>query len=109
MHLLMDFEEPDIPTTVKRVMGITGCTDETLVTTMAEVVRDIKQRCRETMITDGSCGIRELTAWVQSYMLTGDAYESALYTIISCASADAENREELKDTCLEPKFSRKAR
>jgi hypothetical protein len=42
-------------------------------------------------------------------MLTGDAYESALYTIISCASADAENREELKDTCLETKFTRKAR
>lgn len=109
MHLLMDIDEPDIPTTVKRVMGVTGCTDESLVVSMAEVVRDIHQRCRETMITDGSCGIRELIAWVQSSMIIADPFESALYTVISCASGDAENREELINTCLEPKFARKTR
>jgi len=42
-------------------------------------------------------------------MIISDPFESALYTVISCASGDAENREELINTCLEPKFARKSR
>ena len=93
MNLTIDFDEPDVDTTVKRVM--------------AEVVRDIQQRCRETMIQDGSCGVRELISWVQSAMILGNPFESALYTVISSASADPENREELINTCLEPIFARR--
>lgn len=107
MHLLMDIDEPDISTTVKRVMGITGCADKSLVTAMAEVVRNIHQKCREAMITDGSCGVRELISWVQSNMIVSDPFESALYTVISCATGDAEGREELINTILEPQFARK--
>lgn len=107
MNLVLDIDAPDVATTVKRVMGITGCSDKTMVSMMAEVVRDISIHCQETMITDGSCGIRELLAWVQSYMIISDPYESALYTVISSASGDPENREELITTCLAPKFTRK--
>ena len=87
--------------------GITGCSDQKLVRQMAEVVRDIQQRCRETMIQDGSCGVRELISWVQSAMILGNPFESALYTVISSASADPENREELINTCLEPIFAKR--
>jgi len=107
MNLTIDIDEPDLKTTVDRVMGITACSDKGMVEKMAEVVQSINQRCRETMITDGSCGVRELISWVQSAMILGSPYESALYTVISSASADPENREELINTCLEPIFARR--
>jgi len=107
MNLTIDIDEPDLKTTVDRVMGITACSDKGMVEKMAEVVQSINQRCRETMITDGSCGVRELLSWVQSAMILGSPYESALYTVISSASADPENREELINTCLEPIFARR--
>lgn len=105
MDLLYDIEAPDLPTMVKRVMNITGFTDEQTAQKMAIVVRDIAERCRQTMITDGSCGMRELKSWIQSTMVTNDPYESALSTIISSASADPDNRAELISSCLQAQFS----
>ena len=106
MDLIYDMEAPDLNTMVKRVMNVTGFTDEQEATKMAIVVRDIAERCRQTMITDGSCGMRELKSWVLSTMVTKDPYESALSTIISSASADPDNRAELISSCLETQFSR---
>lgn len=106
MDLIYDIETPDIATMVKRVMNVTGCTDEQETTKMALVVQDIASRCRQTMITDGSCGMRELKAWVLSTMITKDPYESALSTIIASASADPENRADLITTCLEKQYMR---
>ena len=106
MDLIYDIEAPDLATMVKRVMNVTGCTDEQETTKMAMVVRDIAERCRQTMITDGSCGMRELKAWVLSTMITKDPYESALSTVISSASADPENRADLITTCLEKQYMR---
>ena len=85
-------------------MGITGCTDRSTVSLMASTVMDVNEHCKESMITDGSCGVRELISWVQSYMVSGNALESAKYTILSSASADPECREEILNTCLEQKF-----
>ena len=107
MDLLYDIEAPDLTTMVKRVMNITGYQDEQTATKMAIVVRDIAERCRQTMITDGSCGMRELKSWVQSTMVTNDPYESALSTIISSASADPDNRAELISSCLQAQFNEK--
>lgn len=106
MDLIYDMEAPDLNTMVKRVMNITGFTDEQEATKMAIVVRDIAERCRQTMITDGSCGMREFKSWVLSTMVTKDPYESALSTIISSASADPDNRAELISSCLETQYSR---
>ena len=106
MDLIYDIETPDIATMVKRVMNVTGYTDEQETTKMALVVQDIASRCRQTMITDGSCGMRELKAWVLSTMITKDPYESALSTIIASASADPENRADLITTCLEKQYMR---
>lgn len=106
MDLIYDMEAPDLNTMVKRVMNVTGFTDEQEATKMAIVVRDIVERCRQTMITDGSCGMREFKSWVLSTMVTKDPYESALSTIISSASADPDNRAELISSCLETQYSR---
>lgn len=105
MNLVIDIDEPDVETLVKRVTGITGCTDISAVKRMAEAVKEIAERCRETMITDGCCGVRELIAWVQSFMICGNEMEAAQYTVLSSVSADPENRAEILTTCLEPKFS----
>lgn len=106
MDLIYDMEAPDLNTMVKRVMNVTGFADEQEATKMAIVVRDIAERCRQTMITDGSCGMREFKSWVLSTMVTNDPYESALSTIISSASADPDNRAELISACLEPQYSK---
>lgn len=106
MDLIYDIETPDLATMVKRVMQVTGCNDEQETAKMAGVVRDIADRCRQTMISDGSCGMRELKAWVLSTMITKDPYESALTTVIASASADPENRADLIDTCLKKQYAR---
>jgi MoxR-like ATPase len=106
MDLIYDMEAPDLNTMVKRVMNVTGFADEQEATKMAVVVRDVAERCRQTMITDGSCGMREFKSWVLSTMVTHDPYESALSTIISSASADPDNRAELISACLEPQYTR---
>ena len=106
MDLIYDMEAPDLNTMVKRVMNVTGFTDEQEATKMAIVVRDVAERCRQTMITDGSCGMREFKSWVLSTMVTHDPYGSALSTIISSASADPDNRAELISSCLEPQYTR---
>ena len=106
MDLIFDVTSPDIATMVNRVMKVTGFTDEQEATKMALVVRDIADRCRQTMITDGSCGMREFKSWVLSTMITKDPYESALCTIIASASADPDNRADLITTCLEKQYVR---
>jgi MoxR-like ATPase len=105
MDLVFDVDEPDIGTLVGRVMKITKCGDESIVRQMAETVKDISKHCRQEMITDGCCGARELIAWVQSYMISGNALESAGYTILPSVSANPENRAEIRQKCLEPKYA----
>ncbi len=106
MELIFDVEAPELSTMVRRVMNITGNSDEQEVTKMALVVRDMADRCRKSMITDGSVGMRELKAWVQSSMVTHNPYQSALFTVISSASADPDNRADLVTTCLERQYTR---
>lgn len=105
MNLIMDVETPDAETLAERAMKITGCTDKTVVTDMANSVQEISEHCRETMINDGSCGMRELISWVQSYMVCGDILEAAKYTVLSSVSNDPENRADVFSTCLEHKYA----
>lgn len=100
MNLVIDLDEPDEQTLVKRVMGITGCKDKSAVTKMAQIVHKIHEYCQETSIRDGCCGVRELIAWVQSYMIIKDISEAAKYTVLSSASSDASCRKEIEDTCM---------
>ena len=75
------------------------------VSEMAAAVQEINEHCRETMINDGSCGVRELISWVQSYMVTGSILDAARFTVLSSASGDADNRADIFSTCLEQKFA----
>lgn len=100
MNLIIDLEEPDEETLVQRVLGITGCTDKKIVQNMARVVKSISEFCRENLITDGCCGVRELISWVQSYMVCGDILEAARYTVLSSVSADSANRIEVENSCI---------
>lgn len=101
MNLVIDLDEPDMDTLVNRVTKITGCTDTSVVAEMAKAVTEISEHCRETMISDGSCGVRELISWVQSYMVCGDIREAAHYTILPSATADAISRAEVEESCLD--------
>lgn len=105
MNLVFDMDAPSVSILTERAMNITGCTDRSTVTLMASTVMDVNEHCKESMITDGSCGVRELISWVQSYMVSGNALESAKYTILASASADPECREEILNTCIEQKFA----
>lgn len=105
MDLIVDMEEPDQSTLVKRVLSITCCKEKDDVKKMAEIMASIQERCRMNMIDDGCCGVRELISWVQSYMICGDMLEAAKYTILPSVSADAENRADILSTCIEPILS----
>ena len=71
---------------------------------MVQVVNDLSEYCRKNSITDGSYGMRGLIDWITSSEITGDVYQSALYTVISKAATDEEDREALVSTVLEPVF-----
>lgn len=105
MNLIMDMEEPDVDTLTERTMKVTGCTDKSAVADMAASIQEISERCRETMITDGSCGVRELISWVQSFMVCGNIMEAAKYTVLSSVSSDPENRADILTSCLEQKYA----
>jgi len=105
MNLVIDMEEPTVDVLTKRVAGITGCTEINVVRKMAETVKNIAERCHETMITDGCCGVRELISWVQSYMICKNELEAAQYTVLASVSSDPENRADILESCLRPQFN----
>lgn len=107
MSLVRDVELPSPEVMVQRAMAVTGATDEYQVSQMVQVVNDLSEYCRKNSITDGSYGMRSLIDWIISSEITGDIYESALYTIISKATTDEVDREALVSTVLEPIFTPK--
>ena len=107
MSLVRDVELPSPEVMAQRAMSVTGATDECEVSKMVQVVNDLAEYCRKNSITDGSYGMRSLIDWIISSEITGDVYESALYTIISKATADELDREALISTVLEPIFAPK--
>lgn len=109
MSLVRDVELPTPEVMVQRAMSVTGETDEYQVSQMVQVVNDLSEYCRKNSITDGSYGMRSLIDWIVSSQITGDVYQSALYTIISKATTDETDREALISTVLEPIFTPKRR
>lgn len=105
MSLVRDVELPEPEVMVQRAMSVTGATDEYQVSQMVQVVNDLAEYCRKNSITDGSYGMRSLIDWIISAEITGDVYSSALYTIISKATADELDREALISSVLEPIFA----
>jgi len=104
MNLVLDIELPAPEVMAERAMAVTKCDDDALVSQMVQVVNDISSYCRDNGITDGSCGMRSLIDWINSTEITGDAYDSALKTVISKATSDAQDRGTLVSAILEPIF-----
>lgn len=109
MSLVRDIELPTPEVMVQRAMSVTGATDEYQVSQMVQVVNDMADYCRKNSITDGTVGMRSLLDWITSSEITGDVYRSALYTIISKATSDENDREALISAVLEPIFAPKRR
>ncbi len=108
MNLVKDVELPTPEVMVQRAMSVTGSTDEYLVSKMVKVANNMSEYCRKNAITDGTVGMRSLLDWIVSSEITGDAYESALSTIISKATAVEDDREALI-VILEQEFAPKRR
>ena len=104
MSLVRDVELPTPEVMVQRAMSVTGASDEYQVGQMVQVVNDLAEYCRKNSISDGSYGMRSLIDWITSAEITGDVYQSALYTIISKATAHEIDREALISAVLEPTF-----
>lgn len=105
MSLVRDVELPTPEVMVERAMSVTGATDEYQVAQMVQVVNDLSEYCRKNSISDGSYGMRSLIDWIVSSEITGNVYESALYTIISKATANEDDRDALVTAVLEPIFA----
>ena len=105
MQYKKDTELPTDADLKERITGITGFDDDEKLTEMIKVIREIHTFCQERMITDGSCGVRELIDWTQSYMVLGSVVEAAECTIIPSASADVDNQQQIKIACLNPHFT----
>jgi len=106
MNLVYDIELPPEEVMVQRAMSVTGCDDDVMVMKMVKVVAAMTDYCRARDIRDGTVGMRSLIDWIISAEITGDPYTSALYTVISKATADEEARESLIAAALEPFFIR---
>ncbi len=104
MNLIFDMDTPDAKVMTERVLGITGCKEKSMVQKMAETVEKIAKQCREDLIGDGSCGMRELISWVQSYMICEDPLSAAEYTVLASVSADEENRAAIRSKCINQIF-----
>lgn len=104
MDMIFDMDGLTKEEYVNRVASNTGCTEWTTIERMVETLMQIRERLKENMITDGSCGMRELISWVQSYMVCQDIVKAAKNTILSSLSNDYENRLDILNTCILPVF-----
>ena len=105
MQFMQDTELPTDSELKDRIKGITGFSNDKILTEMIKVVREIHTFCQERMITDGSCGVRELIDWVQGYSVLGNIIEAADCSIILSATVDRESQAEIRTACLDPHFS----
>lgn len=107
MNKIKDIPLPTPEIMCQRAMSVTGCDDVRLVSQMVQVVNDMAEYCQKNGVTDGNVGMRSLIDWIVSTECTNNAYESALDTIISRATADEEEQATLIASYLEPYFSEK--
>ena len=105
MNLVLDMEAPKPELMLQRALSVTGETDEYMVGKMVEVTNNMEIFCREHNILDGCVGMRSLIDWIRSMQVTGDVYNSALYTIISKATSDISSQKWIKEMVLDPAMS----
>lgn len=104
MDLIIDLPDPPQKAMVDRLKAATGLKDEDTLLKMVEVATKIEEYCYTHAITDGVCGFRSLLSWAASTKLTGNAYQSALHTIISKATNETIEQDKIIDQILIPYF-----
>lgn len=105
MDGIVDFEALTQDVLLKRVQGITGFSDIDCLQQMIRVMGDIQEHLRKNMITEGSCGMRELIAWVSATMVLKSAYQAAKYTILPSISSDPDDQAQVDGTFLRNAFA----
>lgn len=70
IDVIREIENPEIQVLVERAMANTGCKDKKSLETMAKVIREVNDYCKNQDISDGVCGPREFQNWIKKAMLT---------------------------------------
>lgn len=108
MDLISTIETPQKATIMERIRAITGADEKTLdaktLSDMVDIFETIQEYCKTHQIDSGSVGMRELISWATSTMITGKLLDSCIYTILESSSSYSEERTEIFDSCLKPKF-----
>ena len=89
------FTLPEDKDLIERVKQMTDFDDEATISKMIEVMHGIQKVLLETRGDAGSCSPKEVFKWAVKTKITGQAYESAISTIIGIASQDPEIQVEL--------------
>lgn len=101
MDLIFDFDDLEPEKMVRRAAKVTGFDDAAIMKNMEQVVQLIQNKCKAEHITDGTCGVRQIINWMQSYQINKSVLQSARRTVIPYISQDADVRDDIDATCLE--------
>lgn len=89
---------------VQRASRRTGFADVELLKKMAETALEIRQYISREEIQGGLCDYREYEGWIWSFAAKGNILEAARDTIVGKASMDPEDREEIMEIYIRPRF-----
>lgn len=85
----------------ERAMFRTGCKDMEVLKQMAKVMKRLDAVVREEFGKAGLCGYREYENWVYEYMRTQNLVKAAEDTVLSKLASDEEDRDMLRQVCME--------
>lgn len=100
MDLCIELPLPPKDVLVDRAMAQTGVTDIIKVTAMVDVMLETAEHCRLRDITDGSCGPRELYAWIKASEILGDPIRTCRNAFLNKVTRSKEDREEIYDSII---------
>ena len=86
---------------VERAMFRTGCKDMEVLKQMAKVMKRLDTVVKEEFGKAGLCGYREYENWVYEYMRTQNLVKAAEDTVLSKLVSDEEDRNLLRQVCME--------
>jgi len=104
MNVVQHREELTAKEMVERVQKKMQCGDEKLLKQMAAVVIKIDNHIKEHEIQGGVCGYREFENWVWNYTVKKNVLHAVKDSVLSKASMDEEERQEIMDTYIAPYF-----
>ena len=85
----------------ERAMFRTGCKDMEVLKQMAKVMKRLDAVVKEEFGKAGLCGYREYENWVYEYMRTQNLVKAAEDTVLSKLASDEEDRDMLRQVCME--------